>query len=321
MEITEKEDKDFKEIKEEELEKTCIEFEIPRTHKRYGELKRYFLKILPLEKTALKEYPEKIFIVDQEVSKIEFIKKFLKEENRVWVLPATENKTKTISYLDNFINENKIKDGNKTVIVIGGGLLINCGAYIAEKISSDYIVFPTTILAMADAAIGGKVRVNSISDEKFVKHKYKSFYEPNAVYVDWRFINGDQVRGVELTEIVKHSLFQSKELYNFLIKHKRGKKFDLAFIKKAIIWSIHLKKICLDIDKNESSEGSEIILRAGHNLSDKIEEDRELKITHNNAVSVGMWTQILKEDNSVRKAQAEKIYPLFNLPRTLEEMR
>lgn len=74
---------------------------------------------------------------------------------------ATEDTLKELSWLDNFI-ANNVPQTIASVIGVGGGILLNAAAYIAERQGSDFISVPTTILAAADSAIGGLVRINKI---------------------------------------------------------------------------------------------------------------------------------------------------------------
>lgn len=295
-----------------------IKFIVPKSHKRYKDINYYYFSNKRLEDMPF--YKNKIFIIDKSIIKLDFVKSFIKKEKiNKYFLDAIENKIKTESYLDNFIKKNKIK--KSTIVVIGGGLLCNCGLYIAEKTSSNIVLFPTTILAMADGALGGKVRANLVKSKKYYKHHYKSFYEPNAVFLDERFIHSlpkkQKLRG--LVEIIKVALFQSKKLYKFLLKNPKELLESDYLLKKAILWAANLKQICISVDPKEHKDGAEVILRAGHDFSDKIEEENQLNIPHGFAVAIGITQQLSKNKKLLK--ESNKIFNKFKIPKTVNELK
>ena len=300
-------DKKFRDSKKISKE---IKLNIPKDHERFKEIKSYTFSIRKIEEFSKSK--SVLFIIDKNLKNISFLKRIIRGK-KSFFLESVEYTTKTEEFLNKFISRSNIED-KSFIIVIGGGILSNCGAYIAEKTKSSYIIFPTTILSMSDGSIGGKVRLNSIKKE-FVKHSYKSYYEPNAVYLDPRFLesldNNQKIIGI--VEIIKHSLFQSEELYKFLFE--KGEKIfsNKKNLLKAIFWTVNLKKICLDIDPKELLEGSGKILRAGHDLSDKIEEESGFKVPHGSAVSKGIIKQLSFEKDFFLLKKAKKIFDKFNI--------
>lgn len=316
-------DNNFSKYNEEQLNKLKIVFSVPKSHRRNKKIKSYSFCQLPLEKIPLRrlyqKYTSIIFLVDSKVARLIFVNRFLDKKKQIYILHPAENKTKTVKFLNSFIRQNAIKK-NGLIIVIGGGLLCNCGAYIAEQTASDYILFPTTVLAMADGALGGKVRANLVSKKRYKKHYYKAYYEPNAVFLDGRFLKSLPLRQKKngTVEIIKHALFQSPGLYLFLSKNKGRLFSDDKFLKKAILWAADLKRICLQIDPNETKNGSERILRGGHKLSDKLEENQKLEIPHGFAVSVGIIKQLTKGNNKDLLYKAKALFTKLHIPQTLD---
>ncbi len=77
------------------------------------------------------------FILDRSVSKEPFVRKFLsKNKIKPLILPPIENKIKTKPFLDRLIKKNFSKSHDLTLVTIGGSLLLNVGAYIAERLFS-----------------------------------------------------------------------------------------------------------------------------------------------------------------------------------------
>lgn len=152
------------------------------------------------------------------------------------------------------------------------------------------VYVPTSIIAMSDASMGGKIRLNTIEDGRFNKHAYKSFYEPSAVILDPQFLeylNNEQIM-VGLAEIIKHALYQSPRLTNYLLSDEFEPFHDRESLLRAILWTADLKRICLENDPEESKEGSYKILRAAHDISDKMEEQSQFTLSHGKAVEKAM---------------------------------
>ena len=76
----------------------------------------------------------------------------------------------------------------------------------------NFINIPTTLLAQADSAIGGKTGVNSI----YGKNLVGAFYQPRLVISDISFINSlpkkEMICGY--AEILKHSIIKDKKFFN-----------------------------------------------------------------------------------------------------------
>lgn len=318
-------DSKFDKIKVMDLKSLKIVFNVPDSHPRAKEVSRYTFSPMRIEELS-KKFPldRALFVVDSYVSKQDFVKKFLKKaETESLIIESVEGESKTKHFLDNLITERNLdKIDKETICAVGGGLIINISAYLAEKTGLKLFLFPTSVLSMADSA-GGKVRVNLVQNGRAHKHFYKSFYEPNGMFLDERFLGSLPERQIKigLSEIVKHGLFQSPKLYDFLCDSGKELFKDKSKLKKAILWSASLKKVCLDVDVEEREEGSKIILRGGHDFSDKLEEDMKLKIPHGIAVSIGIIEQLKEEKNYELLEKAKKIFTLLEIPYTLEQFK
>lgn len=82
---------------------------------------------------------------------------------------------------------------------------------------------------------------------------------------------------------------------------------------KVIFWTEDLKNICLNKDISEKSDGSGKILRAGHNISDKIEEESKLTLPHGIAVAKGIVEQLNFEKNIALLFKAKKIFEKYKI--------
>ncbi|MBW3019363.1 hypothetical protein KY329_04235 [Candidatus Woesearchaeota archaeon] len=289
--------------------KDTVVFPVPKSHPRYKQIQSYNYSEGKIEVMD----PDSTFLVDETITKLNFVKEFIKDK-KVYILPAVESEVKTINFLDKFIKEHNITGA---IVVIGGGLLCNCGAYIAEKIGANYSLVPTTVLAMADGALGGKVRANKVN--KNIKHYYKTYYEPNAVFFDSRFLKSLRMRQkrIGIVEIIKHSLFQSEALYNFILDNVDKILKDDQIMKKAIFWTADLKRVCIELDPDETG-GSLVILRGGHDISDRLEEQKDFKIPHGFAVAIGIMRQL--KDNKELQEKTKVLFDKLLIPATLQDL-
>ncbi len=272
--------------------KVVISFPVPDKHPRFSEVKSYTLSVSNLSHFNFLD--DNLVLIDSSV----YPNITRSNPTCTYVqLEPVEAKLKTLTHLDTLVEEYQ-KAGYQRVVAIGGGIILNISAYIAEKLSIDLILVPTTIIAMSDSSIGGKVRVNEISDGKYFKHAYKAFYEPSQIILDPRFLDtlsGEQIRN-GMAEIIKHGLYQSEALTEYLLSDAFDPYKNKESLLKAILWTADLKRVCLEVDPEESRDGSYMILRAAHDISDKIEERKELKISHGKAVEDAMVQDLFGKD-------------------------
>jgi 3-dehydroquinate synthetase len=285
---------------------TSLQFSVPVDHKRHRDIKKYYFRIDHLDKYSFQE--GSLILVDRELK--DYIPLTIK--GRIEYLEAIEGKLKTVKEADILIESWKDL-GFQKVVAIGGGLMGNVGAYVAEQLHTDLVLVPTTIIAMCDASIGGKVRMNYVEGDRFLKHYYKEFYEPSEIIADPKFLEtiSNEWVSIGLAEIIKHALYQSPRLKDYLISDSFDPFQDKSSLLRAIVWTVDLKRVCLEIDPDDQDGGSRKILRAAHDLSDKIEEKAGFKISHGRAVEEAM-VEDLKDDP--RYQDLIKIYTKLSIP-------
>src|SRR5690554_1697046 len=100
-------------------------------------------------------------------------------------------------------------DRNSLIINLGGGMITDLGGFVAStfKRGVDFINIPTTLLAMVDAAIGGK---NGI-DFGRAKNQIGTINNPEMVVVENSFLKSLPQRQLTsgVAEMIKHSLISS----------------------------------------------------------------------------------------------------------------
>lgn len=194
----------------------------------------------------------------------------------IWKCPQGE-KTKNIleveKCLEYFLSKGVHRKAH--LIAIGGGATSDFGGLIATLLlrGISWSVIPTTLLSMVDAAIGGKVAINS----QVGKNLIGAFHLPEKVLMNPLFLDSlaqsEYVSG--LGEILKYS-FLSQEI-NQSLQDNEG-------IGKIIYQCSAYKQKLVEEDLYE--EGARIQLNLGHTFGHAIELIYE--IPHGEAVMWGM---------------------------------
>lgn len=198
-------------------------------------------------------------------------------------------KTKQFKNAEKFLSQ-MLKKGytrNSLVVAIGGGVTGDFAGFIASVYMRGIkiIQVPTTLLAMVDSSIGGKVAVNLSSGKNMVG----AFYPPVKVITDISFLktlNNDELRN-GISESIKHAFIGEKELYNILENGTFDDYKKIEFLEKVVPLAAGFK---VDVvSKDETEKGLRAILNFGHTVGHAIESYNKYKgISHGEAVAVGM---------------------------------
>lgn len=166
----------------------------------------------------------------------------------------------------------------QTVIVNhGGGCVSDLGGYVAAGYMRGlrYINVPTTLVAMVDAAIGGKTAVNFGG----VKNSLGHFHFPSLTVVDTAFLASlDQQQILSgMMEMVKTAAVCDATLLESLLESD-------TLSKRQIVEVAHIKSRIVKADPYD--RGVRRILNFGHTFGHAIELHSQLP--HGIAVGVGM---------------------------------
>ena len=290
-------DQRFASISHDDLLRFEDSFVVPASHPCSVNLSNYSYRVGSVEQ-AFDSKPT-LAMVDKGLQSLSWLQNSLPQNAHVIWLAPREEETKEQHWLDAFI-ANEIKEHPvERIVAIGGGIITNASGYIAERLQCELIYVPTTVLAMSDGSIGGKVRANLIEGGVYHKHYYKTFYEPNFVVIDPRFLETlpDKQISVGLGEIIKHGVYQSRALLEYMASDAFDPFKDKIPLLKSILWAAALKAVCLNIDPEETKDGSHIIMRGGHEASDKIEEASRFTIPHGTAVSLAIRKELADSDD------------------------
>lgn len=174
-----------------------------------------------------------------------------------------------------------------TIVSLGGGAATDLAGFVAATWMRGVRVvhIPTTLLAMVDAAVGGKTGINTDAGKNLVG----SFHEPAAVFVDTATLEtvprNELVSG--MAEVVKCGFIADPEILD-LIEAAPEAALDPAgeTIVELIRRSVQVKADVVGQDLRES--GLREILNYGHTLGHAVERREQYRWRHGAAISVGM---------------------------------
>ena len=173
------------------------------------------------------------------------------------------------------------------IIALGGGVVGDLAGFVASTYMRGipYIQVPTTLLAMVDSSIGGKVAV----DTSKAKNVIGAFHQPKKVITDLNFLKTlpkDEFTD-GMAELIKHALIKDKEFFHFLEKNV-GKILnkDFEILEKTIKRSCEIKASIISQDEKE--KGLRKILNYGHTIGHSIESASNYEISHGQAIAIGM---------------------------------
>ena len=199
----------------------------------------------------------------------------------------TKNIDCAIKIYDFLVNHRVERDD--IIIALGGGVVGDLAGFAAATFLRGifWVQVPTSLVAMVDASIGGKVGVNHPEGKNIIG----SFYQPNLVLADCQTLITLPQR--ELTsawaEVIKHGLILDKEFFAFLESNVDGlAKLEPETLTRAIARSAAIKAQVVSQDEKER-EGKRTILNYGHTMAHGLEAATQYKrFLHGEAVAIGM---------------------------------
>ncbi|MET9855146.1 3-dehydroquinate synthase [Streptomyces sp. NPDC006450] len=173
------------------------------------------------------------------------------------------------------------------VVGVGGGSTTDLAGFVAASWLRGvrWIAVPTTILAMVDAAVGGKTGINTAEGKNLVG----AFHPPAGVLCDLAALESlpvnDYVSG--LAEIIKAGFISDPAILDLIEADPEAARTPAGpHTAELICRSIQVKADVVSSDLKES--GLREILNYGHTLAHAIEKNERYKWRHGAAVSVGM---------------------------------
>ncbi|MEV4807518.1 3-dehydroquinate synthase [Nonomuraea sp. NPDC049421] len=173
------------------------------------------------------------------------------------------------------------------VVGVGGGATTDLAGFVAATWlrGVQVVLVPTTLLAMVDAAVGGKNGIDTAEGKNLVG----TFLPPAGVLCELSTLAGlpkaDYVAG--LAEIIKGGFIADPEILRLVESDpEAATRPDGPHTRELIERKIRVKADVVGADLREA--GLREILNYGHTLAHAIERDEHYTIRHGEAVAVGM---------------------------------
>jgi 3-dehydroquinate synthase len=173
------------------------------------------------------------------------------------------------------------------IVGVGGGATTDLAGFVAATWLRGvrWIAIPTTVLAMVDAAVGGKTGINTAEGKNLVG----AFHPPAGVLCDLAALDSlpvnDYVSG--LAEVIKAGFIADPVILELIEEDPQAARTPAGpHTAELIERSIRVKAEVVSADLKES--GLREILNYGHTLGHAIEKNERYKWRHGAAVSVGM---------------------------------
>jgi len=199
---------------------------------------------------------------------------------------ASKNIAQAVKIYD-FLIEHQV-ERNDVIVALGGGMIGDLAGFIAATFlrGLPWLQVPTSLVAMTDASIGGKVAI----DHPRGKNLIGAFYQPRLVLADIQTLTTLPQR--ELTsgwaEVIKHGLILDADFLQLL----EDKVEDLIELKPGITSRVIARSAAIKgqvVSEDERETGKRIVLNYGHTIAHGLEAASKYeRFLHGEAVAIGM---------------------------------
>jgi 3-dehydroquinate synthase len=173
-----------------------------------------------------------------------------------------------------------------TVMALGGGVVGDVSGFLASIFMRGlpFLQVPTTLLAMVDAAIGGKTAINLPEG----KNLLGTFHQPRLVAIDPEFLQTlPRAEGLNgLAEVLKAGFILDRDLLTRLAAVRDRLFQDESESTEMIYRAAAIKAQVVSQDEREGNLRR--ILNFGHTLGHGLEQASRFRLPHGRAVAWGM---------------------------------
>lgn len=177
------------------------------------------------------------------------------------------------------------------IIAVGGGVVTDLAGFVAGTYGRGvpFINYATTLLAAADASVGGKTAV----DTPLATNLIGLFNQPEKVYLDiatWKSLPERQVIS-GLSETIKHACLASREFFDYLDANMD----QILSVDKEVCEHIAEENCKVKYEvvmQDEKESGLREVLNLGHTVGRAIETVSGYELLHGEAVSIGMVAEV-----------------------------
>ncbi len=202
------------------------------------------------------------------------------------------------------------------VIALGGGVVTDLAGFLAGTFNRGipYINFATTLLAAADASVGGKTAVDTPRATNLIG----LFHQPLKVYIDVETWKTLPVREISsgLAETIKHACIADSDFFSYLEKNmdKVISPSGQPVLDPEVLEHIAHKNCEVKYNvvvKDEKEANLRQVLNLGHTAGRAIETLSGYSLLHGEALAIGLVVQVMlaKQMSSSFGRTIEKGHP------------
>jgi 3-dehydroquinate synthase len=200
------------------------------------------------------------------------------------------------------------------VLAVGGGVTGDLAGFVAAtwQRGIPLVQVPTSLVAMVDAALGGKTAVNLPGGKNLVG----SFHHPWGVYADMEALATlpEAPFREGLAEVVKTAAIADARLFEWLegslapVRARRA-----ATIETMVTRCIRIKRGIVERDPHEA--GRRAVLNFGHTVAHALERVSGFRLSHGAAVAIGLCVEagIACERTGFPSGHADRLERLLDL--------
>ncbi|WP_340021481.1 3-dehydroquinate synthase [Paenibacillus sp. FSL K6-1096] len=182
------------------------------------------------------------------------------------------------------------------IIAVGGGAVTDLAGFLAGTFGRGVpsLNYATTLLAAADASVGGKTGVNTPVATNLIG----VFHQPRKVYIDlaaWRTLPAREFRS-GLAETIKHACMSDEQFFSYLeanmdriITADGELILDAGVCEHIALTNCRIKYEVVEQDEHESNLRQ--ILNLGHTAGRALEALSGYRLLHGEAIAVGLVIQ------------------------------
>lgn len=179
-------------------------------------------------------------------------------------------------------------DRGSAVVALGGGMVGDLAGFVAATYlrGIPFVQIPTTVLAMVDASIGGKVAVNLPQGKNLVG----AFHQPRLVFIDVQVLRSlpERERAAGFAEVVKAGALWDEGFFARVERHAEALlELDVGRLVPVLRRACAIKAEVVAADEREG--GVRMLLNLGHTLGHAVEKIRGYQgLLHGEGVAMGM---------------------------------
>jgi 3-dehydroquinate synthase len=200
---------------------------------------------------------------------------------------ASKNIEQYLQLLDRIADKHPSR--KTTVVAVGGGVTGDLAGFAAATYMRGlpFIQVPTTLLAMVDSSVGGKVGIDLAAGKNLVG----AFYSPKQVIIPIDALASLPPRQIAagMAEVWKYAFIMSREFLDELdqLPVRSGTDIPARLVHRCV----DFKRQVVENDYRETS-GLRATLNFGHTIGHAIEKVLEYQeLLHGEAISIGMYLE------------------------------